>query len=208
MPDRRETRELRCVVVDDHPAVLAAVRPYLERNGLRVMRTASTIREGTRAIVAERPDVAVVDLRLPDGSGLELARATVADGATRVVLYTGGGDATTVGDGLRLGVNGFVRKNAPLRDLVRAIHAAASNTVYIDPELTAEAIAQAPVRLSAREQAVLQHVADGQSYAATGASLGIGAETVKTHLKNAFDKLGAETRTQAVAEALRRKLIA
>jgi DNA-binding NarL/FixJ family response regulator len=197
---------LTCVLVDDHPAVVKAVGEYLARNGVRVLRTESTVAGGARAIAAEQPDVAVVDLRLSDGSGLDLAREAIG-GRTRFVLFTGSESEGMVEEGVRIGIKGFVRKDAPVGDVLRAIRAAAAGTMYIDSSLATGMFGDAPQHLTDRELAVLEHLAAGKSYAEIADELGIRPETARSHMQKALEKLGADTKTQAVAEALRRNLI-
>jgi two-component system response regulator DevR len=131
---------------------------------------------------------------------------------TAIVLYTGFGDQALLADALDAGIRGFVLKEAPLADLVRAIETVAAGGIYVDPVLGgAIAIAQvqkgAP-RLTDRERDVLRLLADGHSNERIGERLFISPETVRTHVRKAMHKLDADTRTQAVAIAIRQQLIA
>lgn len=202
---------LTCLVADDHPAVLEAVSEYLEEAGVAVVARAGTGPEALEKLVARRPEVALVDVRMPGLGGIELAReAAKAAPATSIVLYTGYGDRALLTEALDVGVRGFVLKEAPLEDLVRAVREVAGGGRYVDPVL-AGTLAVSAVRsgpqLTVRERDVLRLLADGLANEEIGRRLFISAETVRTHVRKAMTKLDADTRTQAVAKALRQQLI-
>jgi DNA-binding NarL/FixJ family response regulator len=148
---------------------------------------------------------------MPKLSGIEVARRlrdTRDD--TPVLVYSGYGDRALLLEALDVGVRGFVLKEAPLEDVLRAVEAVADGGTYVDPVLAgalASSIGARSPELTARERDVLRLLADGLSNEEIGRQLFISAETVRTHLRKAMDKLGAETRTQAVAQALRDRLI-
>ena len=200
------------VVADDHPAMLAAVTGFLERNGFDIVGRAADGREAAAVIAKERPRVALVDLNMPHLSGIQVARAVAGDAPdTAFVFYTAFGDRALLSEALEAGARGFVLKEAPLADLLRAVERVAAGDAYVDPVL-AGALVGAPMtqqspNLTTREREVLRLLADGRSNDAIGAELGISTETVRTHLRKAMTKLDADTRTQAVATALRHSLI-
>ena len=201
-----------CLVADDHPAIVSAVCDYLASQGLLVTARARNGDEALAQLEQHQPDVALIDIRMPGLSGIELTRraARVSPG-TAVVLYTALGDRAQLTDALDAGARGFLLKEAPLDDLVRAIEIVAGGGTYIDPVL-AGAIAVADdtakiVSLTQRERDVLRLLADGLSNEGIGKRLFISPETVRTHVRKAMERLDADTRTQAVAEALRRSLI-
>jgi DNA-binding NarL/FixJ family response regulator len=200
-----------CLVADDHPAVLEAVAGYLEASGIRVAGRARDGEEALAKIESLRPAIAVVDLLMPRVSGIEIAQAVSRDAReTAVILYTGYGDRARLTEALDAGARGFVLKEAPMDDLVRAVETVARGGVYVDPVLAgmlAGAAAGGPVALTQREREVLRLLADGRSNEEIGRRLFISAETVRTHVRKAMEKLGAETRTQAVAKAIRSSLI-
>jgi DNA-binding NarL/FixJ family response regulator len=198
----------RIVVADDHPAMLAAVAGILELQGFQVVASVADGRAAVAAITAEQPDVALLDIRMPHLTGIEVARAVPG---TPVVLYTGFGDRALLAEAFNADVRGFVLKEAPVHDLVRAIERVTGGGTYVDPVLAGAIVGAAAESdlpaLTARERDVLALLADGLSNEAVGVQLGISAETVRTHLRKAMAKLDADTRTQAVATALRQALI-
>jgi DNA-binding NarL/FixJ family response regulator len=209
-----ETRvgKVRCLVADDHPAVLAAVSDYLSESGIEVVGQARDGQEALEKIESMQPAVAVVDLQMPKLTGVEVARraADVAP-ATGVILFTGYGERGLVVDAVDAGARGFVSKEGPLTDLLRAVETVAAGGTYVDPVL-AGAFAQAGatgklVVLTERQRDILRMLADGQSYDEIGARLFISPETVRTHVQKAMRRLDANTKTQAVATALRQSLI-
>jgi DNA-binding NarL/FixJ family response regulator len=202
---------LTCLVADDHPAVLEAVSEYLEEAGLAVVARAGNGSEALEKLLERRPEVALVDVRMPGIGGIELARQA-AKGApeTSVVLYTGYGDRALLTEALDAGVRGFVLKEAPLEDLVRAVRDVAAGGRYVDPvlagTLAVSAVSRGP-QLTSRERDVLRLLADGLANEEIGRRLFISSETVRTHVRKAMTKLDADTRTEAVAKALRQHLI-
>jgi DNA-binding NarL/FixJ family response regulator len=198
-----------CVIADDHPAVLDALARMLEANGIAVVAQARDGEDAIRAIEKLEPAVAVVDVHMPGISGMAVARKVAA--RTSVILYTGHSDRTLAVEALDAGVRGFVLKEAPLADIARAIETVCAGGIYVDP-VVAGALATAEKNrqlklLSRREREVLRLLADGLRNEEIGRRLGIAAETARAHIRNAMHKLGAETRTQAVATALRQSVI-
>jgi DNA-binding NarL/FixJ family response regulator len=201
-----------CLVADEHPAGLEAVGDYLECAGIRVAGRAHDGNEALAKIASLRPQIALLDLRMPGPGGIEIAQQVVrSHPETAVVLYTGYGDRAQLTEALDAGARGFVLKEAPLDDLVRAIRTVARGETYVDPVLAgalAAGVAGDTPALTQREREVLRLLADGLSNEEIGKRLFISAETVRTHVRKAMDKLDADTRTQAVAKAIRQSLIA
>jgi DNA-binding NarL/FixJ family response regulator len=203
---------ITCIVADDHPAMLAAVSDVLERNGVEVVASAADGEQALARISELRPQVALVDIQMPRLSGIEVAlRAGAASPETAIVFYTAFGDRALLSDALDAGARGFVLKEAPLVDLVRAVQRVAAGETYVDPVLagvlvSAQMSAKLP-QLTQREREVLRLLADGLANEEIGQRLFISAETVRTHVRKAMAKLDADTRTQAVATALRQSLI-
>jgi DNA-binding NarL/FixJ family response regulator len=201
-----------CVVADDHPAMLTAVAGILASDGVEIVGKAADGQDALAQIEEKKPVVAVVDVRMPRLSGIELAkRAAVVSPDTSIVFYTAYGDRALLSEALDVGARGFVLKEAPLQDLVRAVQRVAAGETYVDPVLAGILVAshatdQIPA-LTQREREVLRLLADGLSNEEIGKQLFISPETVRTHVRKAMNKLEADTRTQAVATALRQSII-
>lgn len=208
-----ELAQVTCVVADDHPAVLEAVAEYLVQAGVSVLARARDGEEALEKIEQRKPQVALVDVRMPRLGGIELARRLKRSAPeTSVLLYTGYGDRALLTEALDAGVQGFVLKEAPMDDLLRAVRSVAAGTTYVDPvlagTLAASSVGSKMPQLTQRERDVLRLLADGLANEEIGKRLFISAETVRTHVRKAMEKLDADTRTQAVARALRDRLIA
>jgi DNA-binding NarL/FixJ family response regulator len=204
---------ITCVVADDHPAVLEAVVEFLTQGGIEVIARARDGEEALERIEQRKPQVALVDVRMPKLGGIDVARAVArSTPETSILLYTGYGDRALLTEALDVGVRGFVLKEAPMDDLVRAVQSVASGGTYVDPVLAGtlaiSSLGNKLPELTQRERDVLRLLADGLANEEIGKRLFISAETVRTHIRKAMDKLDADTRTQAVARALRDRLIA
>lgn len=201
--------EITAVLADDHAAVLDAVGRMLDAQGIGVLACVSDGPAALTAIETHRPTVAVVDVRMPKLSGIEVARR--AGASTTICIYTGHRDRAQMLDAVAAGVRGIVLKEAPLGDLVHAILVLAKGGAYFDPVLAGVLMVgdelEPPAKLSERERSVLRFLADGHRNEAIGSELHIAPDTVRAHIRNAMRKLGAFTRTQAVATAMRRELI-
>jgi len=202
-----------CLVADDHPAVVEAIADVLAAHGIDVAGRARDGREALEKIEASKPDVALLDLRMPGLSGIEIARQIVRSAPdTAVILYTAFGDRALLTEALDAGARGFVLKEAPLAEVVRAVELVAAGRTYVDPVLagvlSSSAATEKMSKLTERERDVLRLLADGMSNDEIGKALFISPETVRTHVRKAMRKLEADTRTQAVATALRQSLIA
>jgi len=202
---------IRCLVADDHPAVLKAVCDYFESHDIEVVAQATDGAAALREIEATNPDVAVVDLNMPRLSGIELTR-TLGERSltTAVLLYTGGGDQALLAEAVDAGARGFLSKESSLAELVRAVQVVHDGGVYVDPVLAGSLATGATrklVELTERERDVLRLLADGRDYDDIGERLSISPETVRIHVRKAMGRLNANSRTQAVAEAIRQSLL-
>jgi len=199
-----------CVVADDHPALLGAVVSYLDASGFDVIGTAQDGARACSVIQELQPDVALVDFRMPRVSGAALvAQLREESPQVRLLVYTADAEENDVTAILSAGASGIILKEAPLIDLIRALNSALAGGTYVDPGL-ATAATSPPGRsraLTAREVDVLALLAEGLSYEQIGLRLTISGETVRTHVRKATDRLGAGTTTEAVATALRKRLI-
>jgi DNA-binding NarL/FixJ family response regulator len=196
----------RCLVADDHPALVAAVSDFLETEGYEVVRQA---RDGLAAVAGAKetkPDLALVDYRMPHLDGAELL-AQLRESAPEMLIavYTADSDANIVAAVFDAGAHALILKDAPLGDLVNALETIRSGRRYVDPALARVALGAPSGKpsLTPREAEVLAHVADGLSHDEIGRQLSISPETVRTHVRKACERLNAKTRTHAVATALR-----
>jgi DNA-binding NarL/FixJ family response regulator len=203
----------RCVVADDHPAIIDAVSRFLQEvEGIELVGRASDGEQALRLIADARPDVALLDVRMSPMGGIEIARRlSASESATATLLYTGHAERSVLLEALDAGARGFLLKEAPLDDLVRAIKIVAGGGTYIDPGLAGlvvgpEAAERLPT-LTKREREILRLLADGMRNDGVAQRLSISPLTVRTHVRNAMNKLEADTRTEAVARALRDSLI-
>lgn len=195
-----------CLIADDHPALTSAVSSYLSENGFQIVGPAPDGRRAVALAEEAKPELALVDYRMPRLQGLELIAALrEVSPETRICVYTADGDEKLAADVLAAGAAALVLKEAPLADLVRALESALAGGSYLDPALARTATGG---KLTQRELDVLGLLAEGLQHEEIGRRLGISSETVRTHLRKACDRLGAATRTQAVATALRLGLIA
>jgi DNA-binding NarL/FixJ family response regulator len=193
-----------CLVADDHPGVIAALTDVLVDAGFAI---AGTARDGLQAVDiagAMLPTCAVVDYRMPGLQGLDLlVRLRSVSPRTAIVVYTAEASPELGKEAFAAGAAGVVLKESPLDDVVSALDESLGGGMYLDPALTSLSSAVTLNPLTSRETEVLGLVADGLSYEEIGGRLGIGDETARTHLKKACVRLGAATRTHAVAKALR-----
>jgi two-component system nitrate/nitrite response regulator NarL len=201
--------------VDDHPIYRQGLaRTIAERPDLTLLGTAAGGAEALEQIQELGPDVAVVDLRMPDVDGLEVLRQVAdAPNQTRVVLITGHGDDFAY-DALGAGAAALLSKTADPDSICDAIAAVGQGGAYVGPEfhaslsreISARAETDDPV-LSVREREVLVLAAEGLSVNDIGARLHLSAATVKTHLQHIYRKLEVTDRSAAVAVALRNGMI-
>jgi DNA-binding NarL/FixJ family response regulator len=204
-----DAASLSCLVVDEHPVVRRGVRALLEQgfNDVELIDapSAEAALESDRNL---KPDVVLIDPRKAPGD----TEATLSELARQlespVVVFTADGGARQLADALKAGVKGYVRKDSPSEDLIRAIEAARIGEFYVDPGLSSTIVLDEGDRtLSARQREILQMLADGMQTDAVAQKLGLSTETVRTHTKRILAKLDASTRTQAVAIGIRHGLI-
>lgn len=196
-------------LVDDHEIVRRGLADLLgSQPDLEVVGEAGTVRQATGRIEATRPDVAVLDVRLPDGSGIDLCR----DIRSRVpevkcLILTAYDDDTAVSASVMAGASGYVLKDVGGARLVDAIRAVAAGRSLLDPGLVRRATTRIRERaddddprlgsLGLRERQILRLIADGLTNRQIGAKLGIAEKTVKNYVSSLLSKLGLERRTQA-----------
>ena len=208
------------ILIDDHTAVRQALRVMLEAEpDVAVVGEASDGAEGVRNAAELQPDVSIVDLAMPGTGGLAaIPEMRKAAPRTAILVFTMHHNAAYVHEAMRAGARGYVLKSAPKEVLLAAIRALCTGGGYLQPEITGTVlrrlVGDARVAadkdkdlLTVRELQILEAVADGKSNKEIAAALAIAEDTVKTHLRRLFEKLGAADRAHAVAIALRQSLI-
>ena len=201
------------LLVDDHELIRHGLAMAFARDGgFSVIGEAATIADAHASVSALQPDVVVVDLRLPDGSGLDLVRALRKERAELglVVLTMYAGDEQIFA-AMDAGASAFVGKDSPSGEVIAAARHAAvaprSFTCAGLPEAMMRRLSSATPRLSDRERQVLVLLADGLGVATIAANLYISESTAKTHIAKVYEKLGAGNRAQALVSAMRMGLI-
>ena len=208
-----EVTTFRVIVADDHPAILDAVTRFLEtEHGFELVGRAPNGQVALQVIEEQKPDLALLDIRMPGLGGIDVAeRLAKTKSETSVVLYTAYPERALLLASLDAGVRGFILKEAPLDELVRALRIVAGGGSYIDAALAG--VLAGPRTddglqdLTKRERDVLRLLAEGMRDEQAGRTLSISPLTVRTHVQHAMAKLKCDTRTQAVAVALRESLI-
>jgi DNA-binding NarL/FixJ family response regulator len=207
------------LLVDDHEVVRIGLRAVLHnKRGITVVGEAGTKVGAVRAVKRFRPDIVLMDVRLPDGSGVDAAREILArQPTTRVIFLTSYADDDSILAAVLAGAHGYVLKNIDAGVLLRSIRAVSNGQSLLSPASTQRAlnwiktgIAQtSPVRqqaLSPQEERVLALVAEGLTNKEIGAELQLSDKTVKNYLANMFKKLRISRRTQAATFFVTRKI--
>jgi len=213
---------LRVVIADDQPLMRAGFRAVLEATGsIEVVAEAGDGEAAIRAAEAHRPDVVLMDIRMPGTDGIEATRRLPRD---RVLILTTFGLDDYIVDALRAGASGFLTKDAPAADLVAAVRAIAAGDAVLSPAVTrrlldrvgarlpstgrgGRAAADGLAELTDREREVLHLIASGLSNGEIAAALVLAEPTVKTHVSNVLGKLGLRDRVQAVIFAYEHGLV-
>jgi two-component system nitrate/nitrite response regulator NarL len=212
----QRAQRVTVVVADDHPLYRDGVVRALQASGrATVVAEAEDGRVALEEVQKHKPDVALLDYRLPGLDGVEVTHAIVRDGLpTRVLLLSAFTDSGLVYKALQVGVSGYVPKEARREQIVDAVLACARGDTVLPPELASglaseirlRSASDAPV-LTERESEILRLIAAGKSLPSIAKELFLGVTTVKTHAQHLYDKLGVSDRAAAVAEAMRRGLI-
>jgi len=206
-----ETPEITVLLADDHEVVREGLRLALLRSPhIRVVGEAPDGETAVSLAERRRPDVIVMDLRMPGMDGIEATEEIMRRlPDAKVLIFTAYSERALLQRGLESGARGYILKEAPHETLLRAIEKVAAGETFVDPSLMA-ALTQSRGGsdvLTPREREILQLLADGLSNADAAGQLFISQETVKSHVRHILTKLEADTRTQAVAIALRDAMI-
>jgi len=200
----------RVVVADDHAVFRLGMRRLLDAvPGIEVVGEAADADGAVAAAVDLKPDVVVMDLDMPGGGGVAATDRIGREAApVRVLVLTMHADSARVGEALRAGARGYVVKDAPPDDILRAIEAVAADQAILDPAVAGALLAvgrsaRRPTfpQLTEREHDVLERMSEGAANEAIAARLGISVKTVQNHVSNVLLKLGVSTRAAAVARA-------
>jgi len=201
---------IRILSVDDDPLLREGIATIIHSQAdMLLVSQASSGTEAIQQYREHRPDITLMDLRLPDLSGIDAMLAIRAEfpNARIIMLTTFEGDVE-IHRALEAGAQGYLLKNMPPSELVHAIRQVHAGKKRVPPEVAAQlAEHMGDEALTAREIEVLQQLAGGNRNRDIGEHLFISEETVKVHIKHIMDKLGAKDRTQAIALAVRRGII-
>lgn len=206
---------LRVMVVDDHQVVREGIRALLNRRpGWSVVAEAGTVAQAVQLAVQEKPDVVVMDLRLPDGSGVEACREIRAElPDTKVLMLTSYADDEAVMSSVLAGASAYLLKQTDGEQLVGAVKAVAEGETMLDPKVTTRvldrlrgisAAENREAQLTETERKILLLIAEGKTNREIGAELYFSDKTVKNYVSNILGKLNMHRRTEAAAYIARR----
>lgn len=196
----------RLLIVDDHPMIRSAVASLLEGTEFSVTASAGTAESAMKAIAEQDPDMVILDIAMPGGSGLEVLKRLRTGGDRRpVVILTAAIDDFQLGEALKLAADGIVMKNNDPAYLIECLQSVADGCPWLDPDLgpRADALARRSpdAGLSPRERQLVNLVAQGLRNREIAAELGITEGTVKVYLHAIFVKLGVANRTELARRA-------
>ena len=211
--------EISILIADDHEVVRIGLAALLDgQDGLTVVAQAGSGDEAVRLARRHRPDVVVLDIRMPGGSGIEACRAITEElPGTPVVMLTSHADSEALFDAIDAGASGYVLKRVGSPELVDAVRTVAGGGSLLDPAVTRTVLdrlrnasrleeAGAFAELTEQERKVLAHVADGASNREIGQRMGLAEKTVRNYVSNILAKLALESRAQAAGYAIRNRL--
>ncbi len=212
-------RAIRILVVDDHPIVRDGLAAVLQdQPDLEVVAAVGSATEAIASAASLAPDVVLLDLELPDMSGVvAIPRLAEAAPQARVIVFTAYDGDEQVFGAIKAGARGYLLKGAAVAEIVRAVRAVHEGGSHLEPRVAARVLGavgapgtrarRSSTRLSAREREVLGHLAEGLATKQIARAMGVTERTVKFHVTSIFTKLGASNRAQAVALAARQELL-
>jgi two-component system, NarL family, response regulator DevR len=198
-------------LMDDHEVVRQGVRALLESTGeITVIGEASTAAEAISRIPALRPDVAILDVRVPDGNGIEVCREVRSRVGTNCLMLTSYSDDEALFEAIMAGASGYVLKQIRGTELLTAVKRVAAGESLLDPAITGRVLARLRAaseederlsRLSPQERHILRHIADGLTNRQIANEMFLAEKTIKNYVSNLLTKLGMERRTEAAVFA-------
>jgi DNA-binding NarL/FixJ family response regulator len=213
-----EAKEIRIMLVDDHELIRKGLRGYLEqRPNLSVVGEAGTVRQAIARAPAMQPDVIVMDIQMPDGTGIEACRSIKAElPATKVLMLTSFADDDAVMSSVLAGASAFLLKTTPAEDIAKAIEGVAKGESQLDPAVTARLLEQVRQRanepqdkkpkLTENEQKILERIAEGKTNREIAGEVYLSEKTVKKYVSNILDKLDLKRRSEAAAYITRQSM--
>jgi two-component system response regulator DevR len=219
MTEQSEPRPLRLLVVDDHEVVRQGLVALIDRREkFQVVAEAGTVEEALDAARRFQPDLVIMDVRLPDGSGIEACREIRAElPGTRVVMLTSYPDEEAVLSAIIAGASGYLLKQIRARDLVSALEAVGRGESLLDPAVTEKVLERVRriasgtytdelAQLTAQEQKILQLVAEGKTNKEIASEVFLSDKTVKNYVSSILSKLNLQRRAQAAAFVAKHRL--
>jgi two-component system response regulator DevR len=219
MTEQTEPRPLRLLVVDDHEVVRQGLVALIDRRErFQVVAEAGTVEEALDAARRFQPDLVIMDVRLPDGSGIEACREIRAElPGTRVVMLTSYPDEEAVLSAIIAGASGYLLKQIRARDLVNALEAVGRGESLLDPAVTEKVLERVRriasgtytdelAQLTAQEQKILQLVAEGKTNKEIAAEVFLSDKTVKNYVSSILSKLNLQRRAQAAGFVAKHRL--
>ena len=212
-----EGRIVRVMLVDDHELIRKGVRGYLERRPqLSVVAEAGTVRQAVSRAATERPDIVVMDIQLPDGSGIEACRAIRSEmPETKLIMLTGFANDDAVMSSIMAGASAFLLKTTSGEDIANAIEKVAGGESLLDPGVTKRLLEQVREmaaagrrddrpKLTENENKILERIAEGKTNREIAGEIYLSEKTVKKYVSNILDKLNLRRRSEAAAYIARR----
>lgn len=211
--------DVRILIADDHEVVRIGLASLLDRQpGFSVVAEAGSGNEAVQAARRLRPDVVVMDIRMPDGSGIDACRTITSDlPGTPVVMLTSYADSEALFSAIDAGASGYVLKRVGSTELVDAVRTVAAGGSLLDPAVTKSVLdrirstnrleeAGAFAELTEQERRVLAHIADGASNRQIADRMGLAEKTVRNYVSSVLAKLALDSRAQAAGYAIRNRL--
>jgi two-component system response regulator DevR len=205
------TAPIRAFLMDDHEVVRQGVRALLESSGeIEVVGEAANATEALARIPAVQPDVAILDVRVPDGNGIEVCREVRSSVGTNCLMLTSYSDDEALFEAIMAGASGYVLKQIRGNELLDAVKCVAAGESLLDPAITGRVLQRLRTpseederlsRLSPQERRILHYIADGMTNRQIASEMFLAEKTIKNYVSNMLAKLGMERRTEAAVFA-------